>query len=150
MANRPNRTALVTGAEGFIGSHMVKFLYARGWNVIGSQLLGRSVTSPRLKNVRIANCDLRDSQRVTHIVKKYQPTHIFHFGAQSLPTLSWADPVTTFESNIMGSLHLFEAVRHLRRPPVVVSACSSAEYGNVSRSAIPVTEEHPLSPLHPY
>jgi len=50
----------------------------------------------------------------------------------------------------MGSLHLFEAVRHMKRPPVVVSACSSAEYGNVPASAIPVTEKQPLRPLHPY
>jgi GDP-4-dehydro-6-deoxy-D-mannose reductase len=50
----------------------------------------------------------------------------------------------------MGSLHLFEAVRHMKRPPVVVSACSSAEYGHVPASAIPVTEEYPLRPLHPY
>src|SRR5262249_30713729 len=55
-----------------------------------------------------------------------------------------------FESNIMGSLHLFEAVRRMKRPPVVVSACSSAEYGHVPPSAIPVTEEQSLRPLHPY
>lgn len=71
-------------------------------------------------------------------------------GAQSLPTASWADPVTTFESNIMGSLYLFEAARQLKRLPVIVSACSSAEYGNVPASAIPVEEEQPLHPLHPY
>jgi len=50
----------------------------------------------------------------------------------------------------MGSLHLFEAVRHMKRRPVVVSACSSAEYGHVAASAIPVTEHQPLLPLHPY
>jgi GDP-4-dehydro-6-deoxy-D-mannose reductase len=50
----------------------------------------------------------------------------------------------------MGSLHLFEAIRHQERPPIVVSACSSAEYGNVPPSAIPVKEEQPLLPLHPY
>jgi GDP-4-dehydro-6-deoxy-D-mannose reductase len=70
--------------------------------------------------------------------------------AQSLPTVSWEDPVGTFQSNIMGSLHLFEAVRHMKRRPVVVSACSSAEYGHVPASAIPVSEEQPLRPLHPY
>lgn len=67
-----------------------------------------------------------------------------------MPTVSWADPVRTFESNIMGSLYLFEAARGMRRPSVIVSACSSAEYGNVPASAIPVAEEHPLKPLHPY
>jgi len=50
----------------------------------------------------------------------------------------------------MGSLHVLEAVRHMKRPPVVVSACSSAEYGHVPPTAIPVTEEQPLHPLHPY
>jgi GDP-4-dehydro-6-deoxy-D-mannose reductase len=83
-------------------------------------------------------------------LKKHDPTHVFHLAAQSLPTVSWVDPITTFESNVIGSLHLFEAVRQLKRPPVVVSACSSAEYGHVQPAAIPVVEEHPLRPLHPY
>jgi GDP-4-dehydro-6-deoxy-D-mannose reductase len=144
------KIALVTGAEGFIGSHMVKFLHAKGWNVIGSYLLDHSRSFPSLPNLRFTPCDLRNGQRVTQVLAQYQPTHIFHLGAQSLPTASWMDPVGTFESNIMGSLHLFEAVRHMRRPPVVVSACSSAEYGYVPASAIPVTEEQPLRPLHPY
>ena len=119
--------------------------------MIGAYLLDPSkASSPESPNLRFMHCDLRDRQRVTQVITEYQPTQIFHFGAQSLPTLSWADPVTTFESNIMGSLYLFEAVRHLKRPPVVVSACSSAEYGNVPASAIPVKEEQPLRPLHPY
>lgn len=144
------KTALVTGAEGFIGSHMAKFLQARGWNVIGTYLAEGSAPFPNLPNLRFMQCDLRNGQRVTQVLAQSQPTHIFHLGAQSLPTVSWADPVKTFESNIMGTLHLFEAVRYFKRPPVVVSACSSAEYGNVAASAIPVKEEHPLHPLHPY
>ena len=142
--------ALVTGAEGFIGSHMTRFLQAKGWDVIGLHLQDVVASLPKLSNLRFAQCDLRNGQRVTQVLEKYQPTHIFHFGAQSLPTLSWSNPVQTFESNIMGSLYLFEAVRHLKRHPVVVSACSSAEYGHVSASAIPVTEDQPLRPLHPY
>jgi GDP-4-dehydro-6-deoxy-D-mannose reductase len=144
------KIALVTGAEGFIGSHMVKFLQAKGWEVIGLHLQDAPASFPKLPNVRFAQCDLRNGQRVTQVLEKYQPSHIFHFGAQSLPTLSWSNPVQTFESNIMGSLYLFEAVRHLKRYPAVVSACSSAEYGHVPASAIPVTEEQALQPLHPY
>lgn len=145
-----NETAIVTGAEGFIGSHMVRFLQAQGWNVIGTYLQEGSAAFPKLANLQFVQCDLRNGQRITQLLAKCQPTHIFHLGAQSLPTVSWADPVKTFESNIMGTLHLLEAVRYNKRPPVVVSACSSAEYGPVERSAMPVKEEHPLRPLHPY
>jgi GDP-4-dehydro-6-deoxy-D-mannose reductase len=145
-----NRTALVTGAEGFIGSHMVRFLAAEGWNVVGGHRLHNLSTATKLKNVQFVQCDLTNGQRVENIFQEYKPTHVFHLGAQSLPTVSWADPVGTFESNIMGSLHVFEAIRHQKRRPVVVSACSSAEYGNVPPSAIPVKEEQPLRPLHPY
>jgi GDP-4-dehydro-6-deoxy-D-mannose reductase len=144
------KIALVTGAEGFIGSHLVQFLHARGWDVIGSYLGQGAAEFPKLSNLRMVQCDLRNGQKVTQLVVQYQPTHIFHLGAQSLPTASWADPVYTFEANIMGSLYLFEAVRYMRRPPVVVSACSSAEYGHVADSDMPVKEQHPLRPLHPY
>ncbi len=143
-------TAVVTGAEGFIGSHLARFLRDKEWNVIGTFCLQGSLSVPKSPNLEFARCDLRNGQRVAHILAKYQPTHVFHLGAQSLPTLSWEDPVGTFESNVMGSLNLFEAVRHMKRPPIVVSACSSAEYGHVAASAIPVTEDHPLLPLHPY
>jgi len=144
------KTALVTGAEGFIGSHLVKFLSGKGWKVIGSYLNEGSTALSKLANVRFAQCDLRDGQRVSQVLAEYQPTHIFHLGAQSLPTLSWENPLETFESNIMGSLHLFEAVRGMKRRPVIVSACSSAEYGHVPPAAIPVTEEQAFRPLHPY
>jgi len=144
------KTAFITGAEGFIGSNLIKFLQAKGWNVIGGYLLHSSAPFAKSGNLRYVHCDLRNGQRVTQLLVEHQPTHIFHLGAQSLPTVSWADPVGTFESNVMGSLHLFEAVRHLKKAPVVVSACSSAEYGKVPASAIPVKEEQPLRPLHPY
>lgn len=144
------KTAVVTGAEGFIGSHMVSFLQTKGWRVVGLYLREGSNTVSKSAGVHFRQCDLRNGQRVTQILAESQPTNIFHFGAQSLPTVSWANPVETFESNIMGSLHLFEAVRHMKRLPVIVSACSSAEYGHVPASAIPVTEEQPLRPLHPY
>jgi nucleoside-diphosphate-sugar epimerase len=144
-----SKTALVTGAEGFIGSHLVNFLHAKDWKVVGGYLLDGSVpTSAR--NLEFTQLDLRNGQRITQALAKYEPTHIFHLGAQSLPTVSWADPVRTFEANVMGSLYLLEAVRYAKNRCVLVSACSSAEYGNVPASAIPVTEKQTLRPLHPY
>ena len=144
------RVAWVTGAEGFIGSHLVRFLVVQGWNVVGSYLAQNGDCYASSDRLRFVGCDLRDGELVKELVAECKATHIFHLGAQSLPTLSWEDPVGTFESNIMGSLHLFEAVRKQKRQPVVVSACSSAEYGHVPPSAIPVKENQPLHPLHPY
>lgn len=144
------KIALVTGAEGFIGSHLVKFLQRESWEVIGTYRLHGTNSFPKLPRLRFEQYDLCNGQRIDKLLAEYEPSHIFHIGAQSLPTVSWEDPVGTFEANVMGSLYLFEAARHMKRPPVVVSACSSAEYGHVPPEAIPVREEQPLHPLHPY
>jgi GDP-4-dehydro-6-deoxy-D-mannose reductase len=144
------KVAFVTGAEGFIGYHLASFLRTKGWDVIGGFLKREVRRSSPDRHLRFVQCDLRDRDHVKKLLIQYKPTHVFHLGAQSLPTVSWADPVGTFESNIMGSLHLFEAIRSMRHKPVIVSACSSAEYGNVPPSAIPVKEDQPLHPLHPY
>ncbi len=149
-ATSSTKIALVTGSEGFIGSHLVRFLQAKGWSVVGGYHLHGSNSFPKLPNLRFVQYNLQNAQRILRLLNEFQPTHVFHLGAQSLPTVSWEDPVETFESNIMGSLYLFEAIRSMKRPPVVVSACSSAEYGPVPPTAIPVTEEQPLRPSHPY
>lgn len=142
--------ALVTGSEGFIGSHLVAFLQANGWSVLGGYHYHGSNSFPKVRGLSFTQCDLSNAQRIMRLLNDYKPTHVFHLAAQSLPTLSWEDPVETFKSNIMGSLYLFEAVRSMKRPPIVVSACSSAEYGHVPVSAIPVVEEQALRPVHPY
>jgi GDP-4-dehydro-6-deoxy-D-mannose reductase len=149
VQNSPLRTALVTGAEGFIGSHLVRHLQTSGWNVVGS-CLSSAESSSQIPGVRLVECDLRDAERVAWLLAQYAPTHVFHLGAQSSPARSRLDPVETFESNVLGSLHLLEAVRRQPRPPLVVLACSSAEYGHVGRSAIPTRETQALEPLHPY
>ena len=87
-----NKSAFVTGAEGFIGSHLVKFLAAKGWEVIGSYRLHGADSFPKAAESRFVQCDLRDGQRVTKLLAEYQPSHIFHLGAQSLPTALLGGP----------------------------------------------------------
>jgi GDP-4-dehydro-6-deoxy-D-mannose reductase len=144
------RTALVTGAEGFIGSHLVSFLQSEKWEVIGTHLPYKPPSFDSRPRLHLVQCDLRDGARIADILREHKPTHIFHMAAQSLPTVSWEDPVGTFEANVMGSLYLFEAIRRSKRPTRIVSACSSAEYGHVPPANIPVQEKQPLHPLHPY
>ncbi len=140
----------MTGATGFIGIHLVRFLHAKGWNVVGTDCAPDNHQLMKLPDVRFVQSDLRDRRQVNELFEGPFFSHVFHLGAQSLPALSWKDPVSTFESNIMGSLHLLEAIRPVQRHPVVVLACSGAEYGKAPRSATPVREEHALAPLHPY
>ncbi|MGB9289688.1 MAG: NAD-dependent epimerase/dehydratase family protein, partial [Terracidiphilus sp.] len=83
-------TAVVTGSEGFIGSHLVNFLHSKGWNTIGTYRLPKSAPISSRPRLQFELCDLRNGQKVEQLLKKYEPDYIFHLGAQSLPTLSWA------------------------------------------------------------
>ena len=140
--------ALVTGAEGFIGSRLAACLEAKGWRVVSAVRLPIPSVFRRFSHP--VACDLRDRDRVVSVVLQSKPTHVFHLAAESHPTSSWIDPVATFESNVVGSFNLFEALRRLKRPPVIVSACSGAEYGCVSSSRLPIDERHGLRPVNPY
>src|SRR5436853_52746 len=76
--------------------------------------------------------------------------------AQSYPTVSWQKPVETINTNMNGTVNVFEAVKKIRQQesgydPMIVVACSSAEYGlSLTPENTPVKEEVPLLPLHPY
>jgi GDP-4-dehydro-6-deoxy-D-mannose reductase len=63
---------------------------------------------------------------------------------------SWASPSNTLEVNIIGSVHLFEAVRKSELPITIQIACSSEEYGKVLPDELPIRETNPLRPLSPY
>jgi GDP-4-dehydro-6-deoxy-D-mannose reductase len=143
---------LVTGAEGFIGSHLVEHLLAQGKEVIGTTF-DTSVLW-RLEDVKdliqMVPMDVRDAERVDEVMSMHRPEAVYHLAAQSLPTVSWDEPVRTMETNANGTVNIIEALRrHSPEAPVLV-ACSSAEYGMVSPDEVPTPEDHPLLPLHPY
>lgn len=144
--------ALVTGMTGFIGSHLSEFLLEKEFEVVGTVW-----DKSELKNVvgikdkvRILDCDIRDRTRVEEIVKEVRPDTIYHLAAQSFPTVSWDEPARTLDTNVLGTSHIFEAVRKNDLDTIVLVACSSAEYGFVSENEVPVKESHVLLPLHPY
>lgn len=143
---------LITGMTGFIGSHLAEFLLKKELKVSGtvwdkSEL--RNVEAIK-DDVRIFECDIRDSERVDEIIKEFEPEMIFHLAAQSFPTVSWDEPERTLDTNVLGTTHIFESIRKREIDPIVLVACSSAEYGLVSENEVPVKESHILLPLHPY
>lgn len=139
--------SLITGAAGFMGP----FLRDRCLEA-GSTVLGVDISDPEecWSVASFEHCDVRNYDGLLRVISRFKPDRIFHLAAQSYPTVSLEKPRETVESNLCGTINLFEAVRSLRINPMVVVACSSAEYGPVEAENIPVKESYPLRPLHPY
>jgi GDP-4-dehydro-6-deoxy-D-mannose reductase len=142
----------ITGMSGFIGSHLASRLVARGHDVWGTYFVKKEL--PALDavkgNVRMLHCDIRDRRLVTGALRRARPERIYHLAAQSFPTVSWRYPALTIDTNVLGTVNLFEAVKALRLRPRIIVAGSSAAYGFVTPDEVPVGEAHALRPLHPY
>jgi GDP-4-dehydro-6-deoxy-D-mannose reductase len=137
---------LITGAEGFIGGVLSQDCIREGASVLG---IGIGDPGDGFAGT-FEHCDVRDSACLSHVLATFRPERIFHLAAQSYPTVSLIQPRETIDCNVGGTVNLFECLRALKMMPVVVVACSSAEYGPVAADDLPVRETHPLRPLHPY
>lgn len=110
------KTVLVTGHTGFKGSWMCKVLATHGAKVIGYAL--NPPTTPSLfETAHIADCitsvigDIRDLKTLNETMQKYRPEIVIHMAAQPIVRESYADPVYTYETNVMGTVNICEAVR---------------------------------------
>jgi nucleoside-diphosphate-sugar epimerase len=148
---------LVTGAAGMIGSHLLERLEAQApGSALGAWFLP-TVRIEELAGLPLVELDVRDRDAVCALISAVRPEVIYHLAAQSLPTVSWAEPATTMQTNAIGTVNLFEAVRDVREQrdggydPIVVVACSSAQYGaSLTAETVPVGEDTLQLPLHPY
>jgi GDP-4-dehydro-6-deoxy-D-mannose reductase len=138
---------LITGATGFIGGFLAKHCLEAGCSVLG---LGTENPKEEWPAAAFERCDVRKASRLLEVITAFQPDRIFHLAAQSYPTVSLEQPYETMDINAGGTINLFECLRTAGIRPMVVVACSSAEYGPVASSDLPVRETHPLRPLHPY
>ncbi len=152
---------LVTGAGGMVGSHMVELLYERGDNVIGIWHKNKKNIEQIKYPIKFIQCDLRYGQGIDELIMDNLPEQIFHLAAQSYPTVSWVNPSETIDVNVNGTIAVYEAIKKARKyikkdyDPIVVVACSSAEYGETLNQLegigeIYVKETAELQPLHPY
>ncbi len=144
---------LITGITGFAGSHLVEHLLT----LPGVEIFGMRRWRSRTEHidhlshlVSIVECDLRDQISVTRAIAEVRPEKIFHLAAQSFVPTSWHAPEESLHTNVLGTLHLFEAVRQAGINPWIQVACSSEEYGLVHPGEVPIKETNPLRPLSPY
>ena len=149
---------LVTGAGGMVGSHMVELLYDRRDDVIGIWHKNKKNVEQITKPIKFTQCDLRYGYGIDDIIMENMPEQIYHLAAQSYPTVSWVSPAETIDVNINGQVAVYEAIKKARKykdssyDPMVVVACSSAEYGQTLNELDDpyVLETAELKPLHPY
>jgi CDP-glucose 4,6-dehydratase len=129
------RRVLVTGHTGFKGSWLALWLERLGADVTGYAL--EPPTQPSLfeqalveKTLRSIHADLRDLPTLSAAVAECRPEVVIHMGAQSVVRVGYEDPVGTYASNVMGTVHVLEAVRQWKQPCVVVVVTSDKCYAN--------------------
>lgn len=142
---------LILGATGFVGSYLMERAIAAGHQVLGTDYNATIDSRDWMPfRDRIERCDIRYREQVDKVIEASHPDVIYLLSAQSYPALSWAAPLETLDTNVLGTANVFESIKASGLDPVVVVACSSAQYGEVAAEDIPVRESHPLRPLHPY
>ncbi len=129
------KKVLVTGHTGFKGSWLSLWLQNLGANVVGYALV--PPTEPALfEDARVAEGmtsitgDVRDLAHFQSVIDQYKPEIIFHLAAQPLVRYSYQAPVETFTTNVIGTVHMLESVRHAESVRVVVSITSDKCYEN--------------------
>ena len=144
---------LVTGATGFVGSHVVEHLLrSTDWEIVGLSRSLRHVGSWREPSPRLSlrTADLNEPGSVDALMAEVRPDGVIHLAGQPLEPISWSDPAATFRLNVIGQIHLFEAMLKANIRPRTVIGGSALMYGPVKDDENPITEDQPLRPSSPY
>jgi CDP-glucose 4,6-dehydratase len=148
------KKVLVTGHTGFKGSWLALWLRSLGARVAGYAL--KPPTTPSLwalieakAGVASTIADIRDLAALSKALQAFQPDIVFHLAAQSLVHPSYDDPVGTYATNVMGTVHLLEAVRRSAGVRAVVNVTSDKCYENLETGQA-YRESDPMGGRDPY
>lgn len=149
-----NKTVLVTGNTGFKGGWLTLWLERSGARVVGFSL--ESSANPELfqkaegkGQLTMVYGDVRDSDLVRRTLEIYRPEVVIHMAAQALVRPSYEDPVLTYETNVMGTVSLLEAMRRVPGVRAAVMVTSDKCYENLETSR-PYAENDPMGGHDPY
>lgn len=138
------KTAVITGAAGFLGGAVARYLRAAGWRIIGVDC----IPVPTGEICQEAwQCDL-NSESLSERLSQARPDCLLHFAGRAEVGQSFQAPLEDFLSGPALFARLLDAVRHAAPETKVVLASSAAVYGQPSR--LPVNEEATIAPLSPY
>jgi len=148
------RRVFVTGHTGFKGGWLALWLAAKGAKVCGYALA--PVSEPNLFSaagvggvLEDVRADVRDYAQVQASLNEFAPEVVFHLAAQPLVRRSYADPLSTYATNVMGTAHVLEAVRHCPSVRAVVCVATDKCYEN-REWVWPYRENDPLGGHDPY
>ena len=137
-------TALITGITGMVRSHLTDYLLDNTDREIVGLARWRSPLDSiehhldrinRGDRIQLVYGDLRDYVSIQRAIETAKPDFVFHLAAQSYPQTSFSAPLDTLETNIQGTAHVLEALRHSDFDPVVHVCASSEVFGRVPKEA---------------
>lgn len=152
------KKVLITGITGFVGSHLADYILKEFPDI---KVLGlarwfepKDNIKHILDKINICYGDLTDMPSLENILTKERPEIIFHMAAQSYVDFSFLAPITTLETNIIGTTNLLETIKKLKfstdYDPIIHIASSSEVYGQVKEDEVPIRETNPFRPASPY
>lgn len=141
------KKGLIIGAAGFVGSYLIKEMYANDMEIYATKLSHEKFENP---NAKIYDLDIMDKDAVTALLFEIRPDYIFHLAAQSSVGLAWKNPGLTVDVNIKGSINVMDSVRELFYKPRVLLIGSGEEYGHIRPGETPISEENALRPGNIY
>ena len=129
-----NKKVLITGHTGFKGGWLCKLLLEFGSKVSGISLEADKISLYNLlkldNEVDSHICDIRKLENIDKIIKEINPDIIFHLAAQPLVIESYNNPLYTFETNIMGTINILEAIRKLNNLECAIMITTDKVYDN--------------------
>jgi GDP-4-dehydro-6-deoxy-D-mannose reductase len=143
---------LITGVGGFVGAHLVEFLRQEHpeAELFGLTRPHGSAGGGLRAGVRLFEADLNDPSSLEPVLDAGVPDRIVHLAGQSSVHVSWTDPGGTLRTNLLGLVHLVDALRRRGAKPPLVVVGSAEEYGAVVPDDLPLGEDAPLLPASPY
>ena len=139
---------LITGGAGFIGSHLVRLLQAKGEGVAVADNFSTGLRENLPDGTAVYECDVT-SPELANVFEAVRPDAVVHLAGQTTVHVSMADPELDATQNVIGSVHVLEQARHcgVKR---VIFASTAASYGDVAEDHLPIDEFEPLAPLSFY
>lgn len=149
-----NKTVLVTGHTGFKGSWLSIWLHELGAKVIGYSLdpytdRDNFVLSKVGEKIVDIRGDIRDKVKLEEVFEKYNPEFVFHLAAQPLVRLSYENPIETYETNVMGTINVLEAIRKTKATKIGIMITTDKCYDN-KEQLWGYRESDPLGGYDPY